>query len=268
MECIICKKESELKFKSVGEVRCFLNPQEQPHVVIAKDQVEKAPSIYDCSNCHTRFVYPRKAENYEDVYKGELYKANLEFSKKLTADEDPAWSLLSRGYQYYVVLDYLKGKPKMSFLDVGCGWGSMTYALNKMGYGGIGIEVSDTAVQFSRETYGKYYSKSTLEEFKKLNPIFKFDLVFLLEVIEHVENPVELFEQALNFANKTLIVTTPDIDYFTRENPWGGEQPPIHLTFFSKKTMEYMADKYNLKLSFTQFPGKEKVTTLGAIFEK
>lgn len=81
-------------------------------------------------------------------------------------------------------------------LDIGCGTGELLWYLKENGFETVGIEPSPDAVTIA-ESRGLTVHDSTLEEFveyHKSNDVETFDAVVLINVLEHVPNPVDMVE--------------------------------------------------------------------------
>ena len=270
MKCIICENEASLFLEQFRG--CLYAEKTATTIQIPLNYFERPVfDIFHCNTCSTRFVTPRTPADYEEVYQSDLYKDLIPFSQDLikVANEDPIWTLIGRSYQYYVVFDYLKRvQNPLKIIDIGCGYGYLVWALRYLGHATVGFEVSDTAVEFAKKTFGDFFYNAD-KSYLSTKP----DIITALEVIEHVEYPLLFIEKCLSMLNEqgTLILSTPNLEYYTISNasrPWATEEPPVHLQLFSRKTFEYIAEKLNLSLEFTEFPGKKNVATLGIILKK
>lgn len=272
MECILCKQESRLVKKDFGGITYITVEGKEEEI-----NTDRFYDIWHCDICDTRFVSPYGEIDYEKVYtQTDIYKGLIEFAEKIKNDSDPWWTLIGRGQQYYAALDFVKGKQSLVGLEVGCGYGYMTYALNSLGHKFIGIEVSESVVKKCNELWGDAFYKADI---RKLRIDKKLNLIIGLEVIEHLSEPMEFMEAAYNLLEigGSVLITTPDRTYFEMrqtsegqsmlEPGWAGEMPPIHFAMYSKKSMEWLAKKLEMKLSFTDFPGGP-AQTIGAVFTK
>ena len=94
------------------------------------------------------------------------------------------------------------------FLDIGCGHGGVCSELIKKGFNVSGIEINDEAIN-SLQTKG--YKTYRRDITKPLNINSKFDIIFILDVLEHLFDPVQLLQEAKNITKKNgyIIVTIP-----------------------------------------------------------
>lgn len=93
----------------------------------------------------------------------------------------------------------------------------------------------------------------------------KYDLVTSTEVVEHLNDPLQyfyLFSRLLN-SNGILVIMTRfhkcDEDHFLK---WPYIRDRSHVSFYTLKTMEYIAEKVGLKIIYTD---NEKYLSLNKI---
>lgn len=103
-------------------------------------------------------------------------------------------------------LPILKGKEKI--LDIGCGHGGVSHELIKRCFEVWGLEINDEAIK-SLEHKGFKTLKRDIT--KPLNINEKFDIILILDVLEHLFDPLFLLHQAKNILNKkgVLIINVP-----------------------------------------------------------
>lgn len=272
MKCILCKSEAQLIKKDFVGIK-YITMEGKEEVVTTN----RSYDIWHCGICDTRFVSPYESIDYEQVYtKTNIYDGLVEFAEKIKNDSDPWWSLIGRGQQYYAALDFVKNKEIHWGLEAGCGFGYMTFALQKLGYNFIGTEVSEYVVKKAKELYGDIFYNTDI---KFLKPSEPFDVIISLEVIEHLADPLEFMKSIKELLKDdgSALITTPAREYFEMMKNgsgqsmlvmgWNGEMPPIHLAMYSKKSMGWIAKELEMKLSFTDFPGGPN-QTMGAVFTK
>ncbi len=103
---------------------------------------------------------------------------------------------------------------KGKVLDLGCGNGSLSHELSKLGFEVYGIDRSDSGIQIAREAFPQVrFSLGDVEE--DLSPdLFhaeSFDIIVSTEVVEHLYRPRRLVQNAIRLLKPSghFIVTTP-----------------------------------------------------------
>jgi len=94
------------------------------------------------------------------------------------------------------------------FLDIGCGHGSVSSELLKNGYKVAGIEINKDAIISLKAKGFEVYKKDIS---KPLQIEKKFDIVLILDVLEHLFDPCFLLEEAKKATKEKgyIIVTVP-----------------------------------------------------------
>lgn len=112
--------------------------------------------IYQCDSCNSQFINTNNINLniYDKIYSNinfPGYDRYLEFAKKIKLKKDPLHYLASQEEIYFACEFFLKNKPKQKILEIGCGYGYLTYALNKEGHNTTGIDISKKAIQFAKK---------------------------------------------------------------------------------------------------------------------
>ena len=215
--------------------------------------------IYSCSSCNLHFIHTKNigSELYDIIYssvKTPGYDRYFKYSKQVKAEKDPLKFLAAEEPSHFPVFKILSKEKNLKILEIGCGYGYLTYALNQAGHNAFGIDVSKNAINSAANNFGKYFACSDLESFIKKTK-GKFDVVVATEVIEHVAAPKKFIKEclsALKYGGK-IIFTTPDKDYAPRGSVWDTDGPPVHTTWLSKKSFETIASAFGLKADFIDF---------------
>lgn len=111
-----------------------------------------------------------------------------------------------------VVFDFLSEIKKGTVLEIGVGAGDLVYELAKKGYKGLGIEISDEAVEISRRKISKIHNNNIKIEKRDLFEINEsFDIVIILEVIEHIKDDEKALKKICDIINDGghLIISAP-----------------------------------------------------------
>ncbi len=141
-----------------------------------------------------------------------------------------------------VIIDALRQTPARSFLEVGCGAGDLLHSLARLGYRGIGIDISPDAVEAARELHLGENVKVMRIDVAELQE--KFDAVIASEVIEHIEDDVaflSLLKERIT-DNGWLLLTVP-----AHQKKWGSNDD------FCGHLRRYGRDELTEKLVLTGF---------------
>ncbi len=152
-------------------------------------------------------------------------------------------------------------KKTYKILDVGCGSGNLCFFLAKKCEKIVGIDISKNAINFAKDMKQKlsihncdFIKVSETKDF----PFKKdyFDIIFLSEIIEHLDKPSNIIKKSLNVLKKkgVIFLTTPNYksfwpvlekfcDFFNLTPKMGGHQ---HITKFSRKKLSVLMSSLNL----------------------
>ena len=185
---------------------------------------------------------------------GQYYQSDayISHSNKSTTLVDLAYKI-SRNFtlkwKYNLLQKYSQRKPQ-SILDYGCGTGTFLSECHQRGMEIAGVEPSDTARTRANEiNQGKIVSD--LQAIKT-----SFDIITLWHVLEHVSDLHDTLEKLKAHLkdNGTMFIAVPNLqslDAKTYNENWAAYDVPRHLWHFSKKTMEILLNRHNLKLFHT-----------------
>jgi 2-polyprenyl-3-methyl-5-hydroxy-6-metoxy-1,4-benzoquinol methylase len=226
--------------------------------------------VFYCNTCNTQSVQIEEydfTKLYDEIYKNKNingYTRYWNYAKVIKNKKKPLDFLAQNEGIYYSVFKTVKLYNCKSILEVGSGLGYLTYALNKSGYNCFGVDISKSAVNFSKTEFGDFYICNDIFKFLD-NTNNKFDLIVVNEVIEHLENPKDFIQNLfykLEIGGKILF-TTPNKSIFKQETIWATDSPPVHLHWFSEDTIKYMSNQigFNYELvDFSDFYKNRKFT--------
>jgi SAM-dependent methyltransferase len=144
-------------------------------------------------------------------------------------------------------------------LEIGSSTGFFLNAV-RLEFDGHGVEPSTWAAQIARERFGLEVHAGPFETYDA--PPASFDVVAMIDVIEHVLDPRALLARAASLLRPGGIcyLVTPDISslsaHLLRGHWWGLR--PAHLTYFSLKTLARLLDETGLSV--------REVRSFGRIF--
>jgi SAM-dependent methyltransferase len=156
------------------------------------------------------------------------------------------------------------------WLDVGCGAGALMRAAARQGWTAVGTEVADSAAQAVRADgftvhVGELDALALEDE--------GFDVVSLVEVVEHVDDPTGLVRGARRLLRPggVMYLTTPHargISARLLRTRWSAIAPPEHLQLFSLPGMRALMERAGLKVSSARTHAVNPHELLAAIRRK
>lgn len=193
--------------------------------------------VWRCASCATDFVDPaptpeqlKELYDREDWFEGGEHGGYASYDAQ--TDSSPPWlaALIER-------ID--SGRASPSILDIGCAYGTHLGLASSRGWRCFGVEPSRHARDVAIDRHPGVYFTETLEEI----PPHRFDLILLLDVIEHLAEPYGLFYELMAKGaigpDTVVTVTTPNArsaEALKDPASWKYRHPPSHLTFYSGET--------------------------------
>ena len=222
-ECCPCCESKELF--EIGKL-----PDSQWFAGTRLEQPLPGGWLYRCRNCHLKFRNPVQTA---DVYAQLSDNAATTTWSGETVRAD--WDLISA----YIAKTLPHGG---NVLDFGCYTGGLLAQLGTR-YQRFGIEVNRDAADITSKNIGHNVWSSVAE----LGDEFRFDVIILADVIEHMTDPLLLVRQltAKLSDNGVLLVTTGDAD----NSLWNGFGAnwwycfyPEHIVFASVAWLRYVSE--------------------------
>lgn len=204
--------------------------------------------LVKCKYCSLIYVkrMPSSA-NLEKFYKKEYYKLTEKNNQILGyRNYDKQRPSLEKYYKMKLEqINALQLGQKGKLLDIGCAFGTFLDLADKGGWDVTGHDISEFAVSEVRKKGFKANSGLFSSKFYVRDA---FDAVTLFQVIEHVPNPLSMLKEVRKVLkpNGLILVTTPDRDALLARllgNMWHGWYIDAHITFFNKKSLEFLLKK-------------------------
>ncbi len=144
-----------------------------------------------------------------------------------------------------------KIKPNIcSILDIGAYCGLLLKEANDMNIHGIGIDPSHWAAKIAKNKFNIDVLVGTINDYPLKNQFF--DLITLVDVIEHINNPVEYIQYISSHqkSGDVLLIVTPDFGSPTskllKKNWW--HVRPAHISYFTTKSINNLLNKYGYNI--------------------
>ncbi|HWY57334.1 MAG TPA: class I SAM-dependent methyltransferase [Terriglobales bacterium] len=208
--------------------------------------------IVECLECGLRYINPQPT----DRELREFY-AGFDLDSTWRGDGEERFDRAMRDF-------VLQFRRSGSVLDVGSSRGNFLLAMRAAGFSVFGVEPSPKNSEFARSANGIDSYTGTIEEFLAAPTRRPFDVITVLNVIEHVPDPKQVLTglRELLVSCGLLILAVPDArlhsliggtrqklgfgDPFwmhTRKHPLVGFDPPAHLCSFEPKTISQLTEK-------------------------
>ena len=191
---------------------------------------------------------------YEKYYRGELQRMNA-FDE---APEDEMSEGLKQNYEKFVkfIESEIEIKPETEIFDMGCGTGHVLGFLKERGCISLcGGDISQVAINKAKKNYKGINFEVIEAEGKLPYKRNSFDLVFLVEVLEHVIDTEEMLKEVKRVLKPGgyLLVTTTEIyfiklllvglfkidEYFHPMSP--------HIRYFTRNSLRKLAERCGYK---------------------
>lgn len=200
--------------------------------------------IFGCRTCGAEHVYPMpEAEVLKAYYDREQWFEGGEHGGYEDYEYQTAWSVSA----LKPLLEEFGGGSGLSILDVGCGYGAHLEMAANLGWKCFGVELSNHAREAAQKRLGgRAY---VVESVADLIP-HEFDVVLMLDVIEHLTDPYPLFYSLYSIGAITpktrLIITTPNAgstEALNNPAAWTYRHPPSHLVYYRAEALRFLLNK-------------------------
>lgn len=217
-------------------------------------------NVFKCEECNSQQINSSEVTNLDLIYNSIYSNAKVVpgynryyfYKQNVLKKKNPLKWLAKLEETYNSVLISLKSfsgikNNEFRILEVGSGLGYLTYSLNNLGYNAIGIDLSSNAVKEATDNFGEYYYCKDFFTIDK-----QYDLIIMLELIEHVANPNKFIEHAKSLLSEEgkLLITTPALNPKVENLIWRTELPPVHQTWISHRGLEELAFRNQMNIEF------------------
>jgi len=226
---------------------------------------EEIFSYYRCGNCSVVFLPNPPVDRLSQIYPPSYYSFSEGHDSLLYRIK----SWLERR-MFSKLLDHIEGE-KLRALDVGGGDGWMLNVAREADNRLVETDIVDIdqSAKTRAEENGHTFHLKRVEDFSSDK---KFDLILLLNLLEHVSDPKELMHKLASLLSKRglILIKTPNTDtldrYIFQNHNWGGLHCPRHWVLFNRRSLSNLMDECGfeiVKLSYTQGAPQWAASILG-----
>lgn len=195
-------------------------------------------SIVTCTVCDFHYVSPRLPSAEIHAKLQAWAEQDVVDAPRLRVAFEPGTLATYRSHLDRLV-PHLSG-PRRRLLDLGCSTGALLTVARDLGWDVEGAELGRDSARYARNQLGLTVHEQSLFDFA---PQHRYEVVSLLEVIEHLEAPVQALKHIHELLEPSglLLLSTPNFDSLFRRlygtDWWVINCEDEHIMFFTRKTL-------------------------------
>jgi 2-polyprenyl-3-methyl-5-hydroxy-6-metoxy-1,4-benzoquinol methylase len=238
--CSLCGRMDWKHWSDASDIEYFTTPERF--------------GFYECPNCRLLQIDPVPADRLGTIYPPNYYSFGSGSKGMVGRVKDHLDRRMFKG-----ILDRMQG-DNLKVLDVGGGSGWMLDLVRTASprVGVTQVVDIDPGAQEAALHNGHRYFCGRVEDF---TPGDRFDLVLLLNLIEHVADPLQVLQRVGSMLTPqgVVLVKTPNYDALDarlfRHSNWAGYHCPRHWVLFTQHSFSKLARRAGMRiesLSYTQ----------------
>ncbi|CAG1003514.1 putative S-adenosylmethionine-dependent methyltransferase/MSMEI_2290 [Methylophilaceae bacterium] len=156
-----------------------------------------------------------------------------------------AWYYPKNKWEFDQAIGLVKQYNPRSVLEVGCGAGEFLHRLVGCVDKVVGVDINERAIEVARSK-GLNVTNQSLSNIND-----SFDMIFMFQVLEHLEFPGPFIVEVLTKLNPGghLLLAVPNPNgYMKHVDVVFLDMPPHHNTCWPKESFDYLADAYRLEM--------------------
>jgi SAM-dependent methyltransferase len=216
-------------------------------------------TIVQCQHCQFRFIQPQPSQTeLNHFYQEGYFSGNRDFYREtnyfqsrkeaIKVEKITGWAFLKKHADLF----------QKRVLDLGCADGALLVLARQYGATQVtGIEISSDTIAYGRKEYGLDIIESSADTLPFASEFF--DIVTAFDLIEHVRQPKQLFQEV----NRVLctgglfIGCCPDMGCY---DDWGGEWIGVqknmeHLSYFDDQSLLKLATQSGFEFTHLEYQG-------------
>lgn len=239
INCPICNKSSFKLYKTINS-----------HVEKIPDGLDRGHKVnVNILKCYTCNLFQTEDLNQKTKFENLYRDESVSFDASLSKHKNSSSSTLTNDE-----LKLINKKPPATLLEIGCGAGHFLQRAHNHGFDVLGIDIDAKAIEFVKEELKLNVLNTDLSS---LNINTKFDIVVLIGVFEHIEDPNNLINMIKSLLKKDgeIILALPNVfsinrfvAYFSK-NEWDMFLEPGHIFHYQKSNLVKIFNKNGMKLA-------------------
>ena len=209
-----------------------------------------------CEECSLLFV-GNIPDDLSKYYSEGYFTGDAELEGYM--DYDFEKEMARKSYLKYLkqIKKYISGSD---IFEIGCATGFFMKLAKESGMSVSGIDISEYAVGKAREK-GLDVTCRSIDDLSDDECKNNFDAVVMLDVVEHVKKPQEVFNKSSKMLKEKGLVVflTPDSGSLWARlwrSKWHAFVPPQHLHYFSEKNIKSLLEKNKFRALCVKHYGK------------
>ena len=238
MICLICNKSESVSFRADYKLE-----------IKSDKKFFENQKIYSCKECDFSFVNPMPKDDKINYFYKNIYRSVNRPPYWMTENYDDIKNtyLDDRNLNYLLYLTTLVDIKKIKNLfDFGAGYGDLGFAIKK------NFPKVDLFCSENDDFCKPILNEKNYKNFENLNDInIKFDLIITLHTLEHLTD-INIFSKFYELLNKngSIFFEVPNCpDEYFQGRPY--DSP--HLLFYTKRSIEKIANIYNMNIKNFSF---------------
>lgn len=214
-------------------------------------------AIVSCSNCGMVYTgNPPDQSTLNSCY-------DSAYEKQSSNAEKVAVEKRKQAKQRLEMIESLSSKGRL--LDIGCSFGFFLDEARERGWETYGLEISKPTYEFARTTLNLNVHNKLLQEAGFESNWF--DVVCMWDVLEHLLEPDIIARECARILKPEglLCLTVPNIESRVAKackKHWGWMIPPLHLNYFSPKTLTRFLQNYGFKIELIKTEAGDSVNEI------
>ena len=222
-----------------------------------------------CKKCKTVFIEKFLTDKLDKIYPKEYYSnyQNKSFLYKIKKIYEAF---------YFKKKFKLKKGSKYSILDIGGGTGEIADSFQLIQKVKQEITILDISDSQKKICLAKGFNFIKKDFLKISNTKKKYDIILMVNFIEHIANPKDILKKAslLLKKNGRIFIKTPNTDNLNfeifKKSFWGGYHAPRHWILFNKKNFKLLLKQTDFTIDSFQYTqgGPQLAVTIYNILQK